>query len=120
MSHQNSINTEVATRIASIAPQISEKVIDHLVSKELVRRTDAVIQALSEVEKLGKDLIKMKPDNTLYNDDGSVASSSWTKPKLEEKNKLVAKIQKINVALEKALGENDFNLLFSLQKPQDV
>jgi hypothetical protein len=113
-----SISTAVAERLASIAPEVTGKVVDHLVTKELNRRSEAVITALQEIDKLNVDLKKVKPDVVTYNDDGSVASSNWTKAKLEEKNKVQQRITKLTSAVDKALGSNDYSDLFNVAKSQ--
>lgn len=112
----SNINTAVADRLANIAPVVSEKVINHLVEKEVNRRADAVILALSTIDKLTSDLKKFKPDIVSYNGDGTEASANWSKPKLDEKNKVESTIAKLNKAVEKALTENDFGDLFNLTK----
>jgi hypothetical protein len=120
MSSHQTINTKVAEQLAAIAPQVAENIINHLVTKELTRRSDAIIQAIATSEKLSKDLAKLKPDNVLYNEDGTVASSTYTKAKLDEKSKITTQIKKIEDAIEKALANNDYSLLFNLAKPQEA
>lgn len=112
----SNINTEVANRLAAISPVVTEKVIDHLVSKEVNRRADAVITALGSIDKFTAELKKHKPDVVSYDDAGAVVSASWTKAKLEEKNKVENSIKKLNAAVEKALNENDYADLFNLTK----
>ena len=110
------INTAVAERLAAIAPEVTSKVIDHLVTKELNRRSEAVINGLGELDKLKSEQKKLKPDVISYNEDGSVASSNWSKAKLEEKNKVDQKIAKLGKAIDKALVENDYSDLFNVSK----
>ena len=70
----NNINLQVAERLAQIAPVVTEKVIDHLVSKEVSSRADAVISALGDIDKFSNELKKHKPDIVAYDDAGAVAS----------------------------------------------
>ena len=112
----NNINTQVAERLSQIAPVVTEKVIDHLVSKEVNRRADAVISALGSIDKFSNELKKHKPDIVAYDDAGAVVSSNWSKAKLDERNKVEANINKLNKAVEKALNENDYADLFNLTK----
>ncbi len=117
MTIQN-ITTKVAEKLAAISPAVSEKVIDHLVTKELNRRSEAVIGALADLDKMSNELKKLKPDVVAYAEDGSVASSNWSKPKLDEKNKATQKIAKLTAAVDKALNSNDYGDLFNIAKPQ--
>lgn len=111
------ISILVAERIKNIAPEVSDKVVEHLVAKELNRRSEAVINGFGELDKMKSDLKKTKPDVVTYNIDGTVASSNWTKAKLEEKNKLEQKMEKLTKAIDKALVDNDYSDLYNLAKP---
>jgi hypothetical protein len=115
MTTQN-IATAVAERLANIAPAVADKVVEHLVNKELTRRSEAVIGGLSELDKLKGEFKKLKPDVNTFNEDGSAATSSWTKPKLEEKNKAEQKIAKLTKAIDKALNDNDYSDLYNFSK----
>jgi hypothetical protein len=111
-----SIAVAVADRISKIAPAVTDKVIEHLVNKELMRRSEAVINGMSELDKLKNEARKMKPDMISYNLDGSIASSTWSKAKLDEKNKADQKIEKITKAIDKALTDNDYSDLYNVSK----
>jgi hypothetical protein len=111
------ISIVVAERIKNIAPAVSDKVVEHLVNKELTRRSEAVIQGFGDLDKMKTELKKIKPDVVSYNLDGSVANSNWTKATLEAKNKLEQKMEKLTKALDKALVDNDYSDLYNIAKP---
>ncbi len=111
-----SIATTVAERLSNIAPAVADKVVEHLVNKELTRRSEAVIGGLAELDKLNGEFKKLKPDVNTFNADGTAATSTWTKPKLEEKNKAEQKIAKLTKAIDKALNDNDYSDLYNFSK----
>ena len=111
------ISILVAERIKNIAPEVSDKVVEHLVTKELNRRSEAIIYGFGELDKMKNELKKTKPDVVAYNLDGTIASANWSKQKLDDKNKLEQKMEKLTKAIDKALVDNDYSDLYNLAKP---
>jgi hypothetical protein len=110
----SSITEKVAEQIASSGENIKERVIQHLVAKEVERRSEAVIKALDSLDKLKREGLKIKPDVVSYGDDGKIASQAWSKAKIDERNTNQSKIDKLQAALNKGLDEGDFASLFNL------
>lgn len=109
-----SISMKVAERISTAGTTILTKVVDSLANVEIEKRADALLKAVNLAVATQRELNKAKPDVVSYNDDGSVKDASWTKPKLEEKKKLVEKLAKIEAAVAKAIEKNDFSGVLSL------
>jgi|SRR5882724_2643018 len=112
----NSVQTKVAEQIINIAPKVEDKVVDALVSRELNRRSDSLVQAMDKLSKLEVDLKKIKPDVVTYDINGKVASESYSKVKSEEYKKLNEKIGKFTKAIAKALENSDFSDVYNLDK----
>lgn len=110
----STITENVAQQLCNSGPQIMERVITHFVEKEVSRRSETAIKALDKLDKLQKEGNKIKPDIISYGDDGKIASQSWSKQKIDERNANAAKIVKLQAALDKALDTNDFSDLFNL------
>ena len=67
------ITDAVANKIAEISPAVNEKVIDHLVTVELEKRSTAILGGLEKLRGLQNDLKKIKPDvGGAFDEDGTV------------------------------------------------
>jgi hypothetical protein len=110
------INKKVAQVISGSNEKVQEAVIEILAGKEITRRTDAVVSAIAELNKMESELKKIKPDVVSYDENEVEVSANWTKGKLEEKKKLTGKIEKLTKALDKALGTGDYCDLLNYSK----
>lgn len=108
---KQSILEKVAEKITNSCPTITEKVIEILVDKELEKRTKVIITLIDKLEEVQKNGYKIKPIIS-YNEDGSVATTTWTKELLKEKNDNTEKINKLQDTINKAL-EGDFSKAFN-------
>lgn len=103
---------DVASRIKESGPQVYARLRDAMVEKEIASRVDLLDKAFQKRFQLLTDLRKVdRPDQETYNADGSVATASYTKPRLEEIRKAKEALAKHENALEKALASNDFSKL---------
>ena len=120
-----SINILVAENLTKQGSQkVVDTVVDVLVQKEVTRRADALTAALKLHDDARKELLKFKADVVNYNEDGSVASSTWSKAKLDEKKKTTEKMEKIERSIVKATEKDDWSDLYNLKgggdnKPTD-
>lgn len=107
------IQNKIAEQISTLAPAVEDEVVKALVNRQLNKRSTAVVSAVDLLERLEIDLRKINPEKT-YDKDGNVVSEYYTKQKLEERNKLLQKIEKLNKALNKALEKSDYGDLYNL------
>ena len=99
------INEQVAERIKGIAPDVESKVVDLLVDKEVNRRVELITQGLGKLSDLEREARKVsKPDVEAYDEKGNLSSSSYSKQRAEERQKLADRAAKLEKALEKAVG----------------
>lgn len=99
------INMQVAERIKASAPDVEQRLVDMLVEKEVSRRVEVVGQGVGKANDLEKELRKIdKPDSETFNADGSTATATYTKARLEELKKTREKLDKLNKAIDKALA----------------
>ncbi len=102
--------------IKTSGTEVANKVVDFFVKKEVDRRVTALTTAVTELEKLEKEALKVKPDQQSFDADGKVVAETFSKAKFEEKKKAGEKIAKLRKAIEKALNDNDFGDLFNQSK----
>jgi hypothetical protein len=110
------ITDKVAEQITTISPAVNESVVNFLVNKEVDKRSSAIIQGIDKYNGLKNDLRKVKPDQVLFAEDGKEVSSGYSKAKLEERKKLIEQIEKLEKALDQAIGGGDMSKLYDLVK----
>lgn len=111
----NSVQTAVAQQIVDISPQVEAKVVDTLVTRELTRRSDALVQVFDKLSKEESQMKKIaKPDQATYDDKGAKVSEYFSKARVDEKAKLDKRIAKLTGALTKALEKGDFGDVYNL------
>lgn len=106
---------DVKKAIAESNDSVAERVKAHFVDEEVGNRVTLVVDGLNKLSELKKKFNKYKPDNITYNEDGTEASSSWSKEKLKERNESQGKITKLETALEEALASADYEKLKNLK-----
>lgn len=108
---------EVAERIKNAAPDVYNRLRDNMVEKEVASRVQLLDTAFQKRRELLNELSKVnRPDQETFNADGSVATQSYTKARLEEIKKAKEVLGKMEEAIEKALAENDWSKLKNLVK----
>jgi hypothetical protein len=109
----------VAAQVAAISPAVEEKVVAHFVTAETKKRADAIVKGMDDLTAAQKDRAKIaKPDAVNYNADRTVASETYTKPRLDEIDKIDKRIDKLTKALDKAIA-GDMGDLLNLGKGGD-
>lgn len=108
------IREAIGERLKDIAGNVEDQIINVFVDREVDRRAKAVVNVIDQTIKMEQDLRKLKPDVVTYSDNGDVATSSWTKAKLDEKKKLEERIQKFANAVNKAIDKDDYSDVFNL------
>jgi hypothetical protein len=95
--------------------------VDVLVERELDKRSNALVSVMDLLNKAESELKKLKPDQNGFDDSGKVVSSSYSKEKLDERNKIVARIGKLEKAINKALDPNspDYSDCYNLASGAD-
>lgn len=112
------ITDKVAEQIAAISPRVNERVIEHLVTVELEKRTNAIVAGLETLRGLQNDLRKVKPDvGGSFDEDGNETKpTQYSKAKFEERKKLLEQIGKYEKALDLAIDKGDMSKLNELKK----
>ncbi len=110
-----SIKEAIVLAIKGSSEQIVKSVIEELADVEIQVRKNLVIKAMNKLDELEKEGKKLKPDNISYNEDGTIATSTWTKGALDAVKKNRESIAKIENSIEKALSQNDYEGLKSIQ-----
>lgn len=114
-------NDELTNFLANVAneskdiPEIREKFKNVLVQKEQDSRVDTLVKLYDKINAQKVELLKIKPDN-LFNENGEIISSTYTKQKLDEKKKAQEQLDKLQNAFSAALFKGDFSKAKDLAK----
>ena len=112
-----SVKESVTEQLGAVGPSVREKVVTLLVDAEIEKRTNAVVAVVRKLDEANAALKKInRPDTETYNEDGSVASASFTKQRLDEVKKTKETIAKLEKALDEAFDKSDFQKVFELSK----
>lgn len=106
-----SLSEAVGEKIAQAGPEVRKRVVDALAEKEVSKRSDRIIQGMSILDKLEKELKRLKPDIRPMDNDGNVLMEAYSPQKHEEKKKLQKKIDKLQNAINVALEQQNFEPL---------
>lgn len=109
----NSIQISVAEKIATLGPGVADKVINTIVEKELIRRSNALVDCIDKLEKEEKAFRKLGADQKTFDEKGSVVSEYYSKARVEDRAKTKKKIEKITAAITKALEKNEFSDVYN-------
>ena len=112
----NSVQMKVAEQISSIAPKVEDAVVAVLTDRELERRSNALVQALDKLDTMEKAFKKLGPDQTTFDETGAKTTESFSKQRIEARNKETRNIDKLTKAINKSLESGDFNDLYNLSK----
>lgn len=124
-NNENKVNVvsgllaEVADKINSdnTGEMINNRLRDDMVEREIAARVSVLDKAFAKRRELSNALNKVnRADNETFNADGTSATSSFSKPRLQEIKKAKEPLAKLEAAMEKALTENDFQKLKDLVK----
>lgn len=117
ISKHRTLSSRVAEAIAKSGSHIEDRIVENLTEKEVERRTQACLKAIAEIDSLDREFAKMKPDHTVYAEDGKqIVQQGFSKALIETREKNRAKVSKLQKALDKALESNDFGDLFNASK----
>lgn len=108
------INEAVALRIAAIGNDVKEKVIEFEVNRKIALYVQMIIDRLTEIDNINKELKKIKPDNISYDEDGNFTSNSFSKQLYEKRVNLENRIKKVASAITTALEEDNFDPIKNL------
>ena len=118
------INTRIVSGIKEGANESAvKKVIDKRVELEVNRRADLIDKAIDKYNTAKKELEKCKPDLISYgvvtgkdNDETGepIRQEAYSEKKLKEKQALRKTISDLDIAIMKAMSENDYSKLQQL------
>ncbi len=111
------IREAVAQGLSNLGGRTRQSVIEHFASQKAEKQAQALIKGLDKLNGFERDLNKInRPDVQTFNEDGSVASATFSKERIEERKKLNEQIEKLTNAINKADDAGDFDKLFELTK----
>ena len=114
-----SIRDKVAEEIKALSPRVETELVDIMIEREVKKRTDALVVVYDKLSTATKDHAKLGPDNVTYNADGSKASESFSKKRIDEINKAKGQVDKLTKTINKALDAGDFGDVYNLSSGKD-
>lgn len=120
MANTSSIREKVAQEIAALAPRLESELVDHLVDREVEKRTKSLVNVLDKLMTLESEAKKLGEDIVAYDETGKAISKMFSKKRIEERAKNRGRIQKHINAINKALEKNDYSDLNQLAAGKDT
>jgi hypothetical protein len=114
-----SVQVKVAEQISQLGPSVEDQVVRALADREKNRRADALVKALDDLARFEQDFKKLKPDQVAFDDKGEKVSETFSKIRIDERDKLTKKIEKYTKAINKALENKDFGDVYNLSNNND-
>src|SRR5882672_9268512 len=108
----SSVQVKVAEQLSAISPKVEDKVVDALVSRELTKRSDALVQVMDLLAKAEKDHRKLGPDQKTFDEKGTVTGESFSQGRTTERKKSQQRIDKLTGALTMALEKGEYNNVY--------
>lgn len=109
----NSVTVKVAEQIAGLSPKVEGAVVDVLVTRELTRRSEALVTVMDKLTKAEKDFKKLGPDTVTFDENGQKLTETFSKARTEERKKATEQIEKMTKAINKALENADFDNVYN-------
>lgn len=108
------VTDKIAEKIAAIAPQVEDRVVETLVERQLKKRSEAMVIVLDLIDKETAALKKLRPDLELISASGQELEACYSKARWQERQKLQGKIEKMEKAIAKAIEHNEYADLYNL------
>lgn len=114
------LRTKVATEITNSLGRVEQDVIDALVERDIKRKAESLVKCIDKLTEAEKEMQKLGADNITFDADGKKIGESFSKKRIEERNKTKGRIQKISGAINKALEKGDFGDVYNLSSGKDT
>lgn len=114
---KNTIMDKVSDSLSNVSEDVNKRVVDVLVERDKEKRVNAIVAGLNKIDELTKKSFSLnKGDQVSYNEDGTVASATFSKERLVEKNKNKEILEKWTSAVDKAISKGDMSKLYDMVK----
>lgn len=111
------IRAAVLETVKNVGPRTRNAVVEHFAQREADKQAQALIKGLDKLTELERDLSKVRPQHTMFDETGSgVGNPTFTKEQVEQRKKFSEQIEKLTKAINKADDNNDFGDLYNLTK----
>lgn len=111
------IYARVKESLADSNCQVKNAIVERYTQMELGKRTEAVTKVIEKIEALETEARKIRPTFAGYTLDGApIGEPLYAKEQTEAVKKNKEQQAKLESALEKALGQNDYSKVYELSK----
>ena len=114
------IRTDVAAKIAAIAPRVETELVEAIVDKRVEKMVSSLMSCLDKLETAEKEFTKLGPDNIFFDGDGKKIDEAFSKKRVEERGKAQGKITKLTNAINKAIDKGDYSDVYNLAAGKDT
>ena len=109
------LSEKIAEGLANLGPKVEDSVVDAMVTREVNKRSQALVTVLDKLARLENEGKKInRPDQESFDGAGKLVSSTFSKEKTKAIKEHNEKIEKIQKALTKALDEGDYSIIYDL------
>lgn len=99
------LEQQVKDRIANSGDDVVNRVVAKMAEETISQRAELVVNALGNLVKLRAMLTKaQRPDAITYNEDGTVATRSFTKAAIDKQQMLAKFVKRYEDAMDKAFA----------------
>lgn len=95
------------------------RAVDKFVEEEREKQVDLISKAAKAINELKNELLRIKPDNEIFDENGAVVVVGYSKKNLDERNRKLGTLQKLENCLTTALEKGDYKPLKQMVSEQD-
>lgn len=109
------LRSTIAEQIAGISSAVNDRVVSALVEAEAQKRADTIVKGLDKLQTREREGYQLaKGDVVTYNEDGTVATQTFTQDRLKARKENNEKMDKLVRALDKAIDKGDMSDLYKI------
>lgn len=97
---------------------VVNQIVDELADAEIALRRQALLTVVRSIEEKEKELQKIKPDNNVYDKEGSVTLEGFSKKSIDQIAKLKQEIAEMTKAIEAAFTDFKWEAVKKLGLPK--
>lgn len=110
----STVREKIAEKLGEINPTVIDQVVEAMVDREIKKRSEAIVKAIDKLAAAEKELLKLGKDQKFYNEDGTVDVETFSKARLDERNKKLKQIERLTSAINKAIDKGDMQDVYQL------
>ena len=98
-----SIQAKTVEQLKEVVPELIDRVASIMKERNLTKKADAVVSVMDKLNKDEAELRKLGPDQAFYDSEGKNIDETFSKKRIDERQKCQGRINKMKSVLNKAL-----------------